>query len=174
MNATFVFSSIISVSLLLTGCFMPMMGGRPPARFARQYRSNGEQIYFTGTSQRGDLITFQMPGGGMMGGMGMRGGMMACVDCHGPDGRGGRVQMMMATFDAPDIRYQTLTAEHMEHGAEEGGVEEEHPPYTDATIKQAITQGVDPAGNPLEWPMPRWSMPERDLDDVVEFLKTLK
>ncbi len=125
-----------------------------------QFRSNGEQIYFTATSQRGSLITADM-------GMGpMGGGMMACVSCHGPDGRGGRVRMMMGSFVAPDIRYKTLTtAEHTEGEA--------HPPYTDETIKRAITQGIDPAGEPLDWPMPRWSMTEADLEDLLAFLKTL-
>ncbi len=51
---------------------------------------------------------------------------------------------------------------------------EEHPPYTDATIKQAITDGLNPAGDPLDHTMPRWQMSERDLDDLLEFLKTLE
>jgi len=52
--------------------------------------------------------------------------------------------------------------------------EEEHPPYTDETIKRAITQGVDPAGEPLEWPMPRWSMSDEDLEDLLDYLKSLE
>jgi cytochrome c oxidase subunit 2 len=96
-------------------------------------------------------------------GMGM-GGRMACVTCHGPNGRGGRVRLMMRTFEAPDIRYKTLTS------AKPG---EEHEPYTDETIKRAITQGVDPAGKPLEWPMPRWTMSAADLNDLLAFLKNL-
>ncbi len=126
------------------------------------YRSNGEQIYFTATSQRGTPIVSDM-GMGMMGG-----GMMTCASCHGPDGRGGRVRMMMRVFETPDIRYKTLTAEEVEH--EEG---EEHPPYTDEDIKRAITQGIEPNGEPLKWPMPRWTMSDEDLDDLLEFLKTL-
>ncbi|MER3458327.1 MAG: hypothetical protein C4309_06575 [Chloroflexota bacterium] len=74
--------------------------------------------------------------------------------------------MMMGSFVAPDIRYKTLTA--AEHAAGE-----EHPPYTDETIKRAITQGIDPAGEPLNWPMPRWTMTEADLEDLLAFLKTL-
>jgi cytochrome c oxidase subunit 2 len=124
-----------------------------------QFRSNGEQIYFTATSQRGSLITADM-------GMGPMVGMMACANCHGPDGRGGRVRMMMGSFVAPDIRYKTLTAAEHAEG-------EEHPPYTDETIKRAITQGIDPAGKPLDWPMPRWTMTEADLEDLLAFLKTL-
>jgi hypothetical protein len=38
--------------------------------------------------------------------------------------------------------------------------------------KRAITEGVDPAGEPLDLTMPRWQMSERDLDDLLEFLKT--
>ena len=76
----------------------------------------------------------------------------------------------MRVFEAPDIRYQTLTAE--EHG-EEGKEEMEHGPYTDEDIKRAITEGVEPDGEPLDWPMPRWSMSDEDLDDLLEFLKTL-
>jgi len=74
---------------------------------------------------------------------------------------------MMTNEIAPDIRYSHLVEE--EHG--EG---EEHPPYTDELIKQAITQGLDPGGNPLSPTMPRWRMSERDLNDLIEYLKTLK
>lgn len=132
------------------------------ATVVTKYRSNGEQIYFTATSQRATSITSD-------GGMGMMGGgMMTCASCHGPDGRGGRVRMMMRVFETPDIRYKTLTSEEMEH---EGG--EAHPPYTDQDIKRAITEGVKSDGKPLKWPMPRWTMSDEDLDDLLEFLKTL-
>jgi hypothetical protein len=30
----------------------------------------------------------------------------------------------------------------------------EHKPYTDETIKRAITEGVEPDGESLDWPMP--------------------
>ncbi|MFQ6059086.1 MAG: c-type cytochrome [Anaerolineae bacterium] len=155
----------VLVGLVLVTCLALVFGlaglAIPGRGFPGQYRSNGEQIYFTATSQRGTPITSDM-------GMGMMGGGAACASCHGPDGRGGRVRMMMGTFVAPDIRYGTLTAEEMEHEGEEA-----HPPYTDETIKRAITQGVDPAGEPLEWPMPRWTMTEEDLDNLLEFLKSL-
>lgn len=163
--------SLLTGLFLLAGCSLPMQG---PVRLPRQYDSNGEQIFFTGTSQSNTPITFDM-NGGMMGGM--MGGNMACADCHGPGGRGGEVQMMMVSFNAPDIRYTTLTSEEMAHEHDEEdaqGDEEAHPPYTDETIKRAITQGVDPAGDPLEWPMPRWSMSDADLNDLIAYLKTLE
>jgi cytochrome c oxidase subunit II len=169
-------AALFIVALLLAGCITPMdMWSR--SRPIREYASNGEQIYFTSTSQRGTRITFDMHAG-MMGGRGRmgQGGMMmsgqwACADCHGPDGRGGTARMMMTTFVAPDIRYTTLTSDAMEH---EGHGEEGHPPYTEETLKRAITQGIDPAGEPLQWPMPRWSMGEDDLNDLLAFLQTLE
>ncbi|MFB0545474.1 MAG: cytochrome c [Anaerolineae bacterium] len=127
------------------------------------FRSNGEQIYFTATSQRRKPIVSDA-------GMGMMGaGMMTCANCHGPDGRGRRGWMMMRVFEAPDIRYESLISG--EHG--EGHGEEEAVPYNDEDIKRAITEGVEPDGERLDWPMPRWSMTDEDLDDLLEFLKTL-
>lgn len=127
------------------------------------YPSNGARIYFTGTNQRGERIPTR--GGPMW--LGMHGG--GCVSCHGEDGRGG-VPVMMGAEIPPDIRYPVLTGEEHEHEGEEEG---EHPPYTDETIKRAITQGVNPAGDPLNITMPRWRLSERDLDDLLAFLKTL-
>jgi cytochrome c oxidase subunit 2 len=121
--------------------------------------SNGQQIYFTGVNDRGERIPFD--GGPMW--LYMRGG--SCSGCHGADGRGGAAVMMGSEIPG-DIRYEHLVEEEHEEG-------EGHPPYTDDLIKRAITLGLDPAGEPLDLTMPRWRMSERDLDDLIEFLKTL-
>lgn len=164
----------VVVGLILVACVALLVGSlglrqmvgpgwEPFGRFPGRFRSNGERIFFTATSDSGQPITAEMAGMGIM-----RQGMMTCATCHGTDGRGGRVNMMMGTFEAPDIRYSTLT------GGKHDDTQAEHPPYTDETIKRAITQGIDPAGEPLEWPMPRWRMSERDLDDLLDYLKTLE
>lgn len=136
----------------------------------RTFKSNGEQIYFTATSQRGNPISYEI-----MGTMHMQGGHMACVDCHGPDGRGRTVQMMMGSFQAPDIRFSTLTSpEHVHEEREESQPHTmEHPPYTVETIKRAIIQGIDPGGHNLKTFMPRWQMSNEDLYDLINFLKSL-
>jgi mono/diheme cytochrome c family protein len=99
---------------------------------------------------------------------------IACVNCHGDDGRGGRINMMMWSFETPDITWEHLTSE--EHHEEENGDEdhEEHPPYTEETIRQAITEGLNPDGEPLDEEMRRWKMDEHDLDDLIDYLKILK
>jgi len=119
------------------------------------YASNGERIYFTAESASGKTIT-------------RTGGLffmhrIACVTCHGEDGKGGRIVMMMWDIDVPNITWDHLTKE--EH--------EEHPPYTEESLKKAITEGIEPNGEYMDEFMPRWQMADEDLDDLVEFLKTL-
>ncbi len=136
---------------------MPMnpFGRRPaaPVPTGTAYASNGQQIYFTGTSQSGSPILPEMQGMRMM-----PPGHLACASCHGPDGRGGKVSMMMSTFSAPDIRWSVLSQEG----------------YTTDTLKRAISEGLDESGDALEWQMPRWRMSAGDMNDLVNYLQTLQ
>jgi cytochrome c oxidase subunit 2 len=162
-----VIGAVVAIAVVFV-CCVAMAGALIVATRGGQrlpgYGSNGEQIYFTATSRRGTPIRTQMPGGRMM----VRFSRMACVTCHNADGSGGTHRMMMTTFDAPDIRYKTLISPRVgEQGAPE-------PIFTEGTIRQAITDGVDPDGEPLQWPMPLWTMSASDLDDLVDYLKTLR
>jgi len=77
---------------------------------------------------------------------------------------------MMGTEVPGDIRYESLISG--EHGHEEdGGVE--NLKYTDEDIKRAITEGIEPNGEQLDTTMPRWKMKDKDLSDLIGFLKTL-
>jgi cytochrome c oxidase subunit II len=149
---------LISSSILGPGRWM---GRSFP--FTAGFSSNGEQIYQTGTSRSGPPITSRMEG---MHGMANR--RLACANCHGEKGEGGTFRMMMGVYEAPNIQYQVLTTEA--HADEH----EEHGPYTEETLKRAITEGLDADGQPLEWVMPRWNMTDAQLDDLIEYLKTIK
>jgi mono/diheme cytochrome c family protein len=141
-----------------------MMWGWSAGWYGKQtFASNGERIYYTGVS----ATTGPIPVGGGPMWMGMRGG--GCVACHGVGGRGG-VPVMMGGAVPSDIRYEALTRQ--EH--KQGEKEREHPPYTDTLIKRAITEGRDPAGNPLDWTMPRWRLNDADFADLLAYLKTLR
>jgi len=151
---------LISLAIAVTACGPTGGGGSVSGRYA----SNGERIYLTGTSANGRI---SYSGGGFGSGM-MGGGQLACADCHGPDARGGRHVMHMAVMDAPDIRWSTLSE------AEHGDGEMDHPPYDAETFKRAVTQGLEPDGSWLDPAMPRWQMSDKDLEDLLEFLKSLK
>ncbi len=125
-----------------------------------RYANNGERIYFTGTSASGDAITRQ--GGNLH--MRMMGG--GCATCHGSDRQGGRL-MPQFWETAPPLTREALFGEHHDgdgHGGHEG--------YTDDTLRRAVFQGADPAGNPLDEDMPRWSMSGRDWEDLLAYLRS--
>lgn len=129
----------------------------------QSFSSNGERIYYTGISEQTGVIPLK--GGPMW--LSVHGG--SCANCHGTTGKGG-VPVMMGTATPTDIRYKKLTVEEHDHG----GVKEKHKRYTDELIKRAITQGLNSDGKPLDPTMPRYSMTEEDMDDLIKYLKTLE
>jgi hypothetical protein len=38
---------------------------------------------------------------------------------------------------------------------------------------KSFTEEVNPAGQPMEWSMPRWMMNGADMDDLLEYLNSL-
>lgn len=156
--------SMMGVGLILVACSSlfqsPLFSKNGDAPNA----DNGEQIYFTSTSQRGGRISFS--GGPALGGM-MMGSYLTCASCHGPTGQGGRHTMHMRVMDAPDIRYVSLVEEMEEHG----GQEDE---YNLVTFKKAVVDGEHPDGDSLDRDMPRWKMSDVDLADLFAFLQSLE
>jgi hypothetical protein len=156
-----------------------MMGG---GDWPAQFRSNGERIYFTGTSDSG--LPIRPAGGGMH--LRMHGG--GCATCHGADRRGGRVMprfwKAVPALTAAALFGEAAGAGHGdaeagdgqagdEHGeSAEGGGHGDHEAYDDATLRRAITEGLDPAGERLDPDMPRWSIAGPDLADLIAFLKS--
>ena len=130
----------------------------------RQYSSLGESIYYEGIGSKGRKIPYTN-GPHWMWMMGMKG----CVNCHGIDGKGG-FAMMMTSKEAPAITYESLTSEVHHHN----GQEEVHEgKYNDESIKQAITNGIDPSGKKLNYIMPRWNMTDVELNELIKYLKEL-
>lgn len=156
--------SMMGVGIILAACSSMFQSSTFSKMDETPNTENGEQIYFTSTSQRGGRISFT--GGPVLGGM-MMGSYLTCASCHGPTGQGGRHTMHMAVMDAPDIRYVELAGEMEEHGGEEGE-------YNLATFKKAVVDGEHPDGDTLDRDMPRWKMSENDLADLFAFLQSLE
>jgi len=128
-----------------------------------QFQNNGEQIYFTGTSSSGLRI------GASGGGMHMRMHDRACVTCHGAERQGKRLMPWFWKV-APPLTPAALFGEHGETSKDDG--HGDHDKYDDVTLRQAIAKGIDPSGAFLDREMPRWSMAERDMMDLITFLKS--
>jgi len=168
--ALFIGISIAIVSAQMAGMMPGGMGnGVGPGNMGpgiwddRNYESNGERIFFTGINDTGERIRFSSGPAWLW----MHGG--GCSSCHGNDGKGG-FPVMMGTQISPNITYKALIEGEHEHDVEE---EEEHEIYTDESIKRAITQGLEPSGELLDLTMPRWQMSDKDLNDLIDYLKTL-
>jgi len=155
-----------SILLVACGIYWPVSmlpRGMGPVSY-RDYASNGERIYFTATNDQGEYISYtEGPAYG-----GMMGGRLACVSCHGEDGRGGLHWMHMQQMDAPDIRYSALINDH-----DEGGEEMQMEEYDLEVFRNAVVLGQHPDGDSLSDGMPRWEMSDSDLSDLLDFLKTL-
>jgi cytochrome c oxidase subunit 2 len=149
---------VLLASLSLTGC-----GPSPGLKEddgtgwgVGAFRSNGERIYFTATSERGTAITYT--GGPASGGWMMMRGRLACVSCHGPNGKGGKHSMgMMQVMDSKDIRWSVL-----------------QPEFDVKKFRLAVVKGQDPDGTQLDQDMPRWNISDDDLADLITYLKTLR
>lgn len=156
---------VIACGLLFPFGGMSPSGMRPFTNgWSDTYASNGERIYFTAINERGEYIPYT--GGPDFGGM--MGGRLACVSCHGEDGRGGLHWMHMQQMDAPDIRYEALAGEAGEHGEAEHDEE-----YDLETFRKAVALGQHPDGEMLSRDMPRWQFNDEDLADLFEYLKSL-
>ena len=108
-----------AIALLVAGCGLPMfgwmsgfdmlsgMGPMGPSAGGGEVSpdaSNGELIFKTGINIDGQRVAYS----GGPGWLAMHGG--GCAACHGDDGTGGGA-VMPSGLIAPDIRYDSLTAE---------------------------------------------------------------
>ncbi len=147
----------VIVTLLLAACASrpQSVGSSGTAWGTGAFRSNGERIYFTATSERGTAITYTS--GPASSGWMMGDGRLACASCHGPNGRGGVHNMdMMRTMNAKDIRWSALQSE-----------------FDAEKFRLAVAKGQDPDGTQLNTDMPRWNIGDDDLADLSAYLKTL-
>ncbi|MEJ8837427.1 ABC transporter substrate-binding protein [Ramlibacter sp. AN1133] len=133
-----------------------------PAAALTPEQQAGRLLFLEGRSASGDAITGRIG----MGQQQMPGPAVRCGNCHGPDGRGrpeGGVRPV-------DITWSELTKPYG-HEHETG---RRHPAFDEASLKRAVFDGVDPAGNPLDGSMPRFSMSGRDWKALVAYLKVLE
>ena len=163
---------VLGIALLLIGCNSQtdQEQGNGTAWGVGSFNSNGKRIYFTATSESGTPISYK---GGPATGMMMMGGNLACVSCHGTDAQGGKHTMHMETMDAPDIRWSSLSSDHYEvHSDMEKQVDQKT--YSFEDFRNAVEGGKHPDGDKLKEDMPRWKMSDQDLQDLMDYLKSLK
>jgi mono/diheme cytochrome c family protein len=124
--------------------------------------SRGKIIYTTGQSPSGGPLLYRLlsAGANVFPAKGV-----FCASCHGLDGKGGQKKDVVA----PDITYGGLSRP----SSASASSTRQRPPYTDALLARAITQGLDSSGEQLSPLMPRWMLSESELQDLLSYLKRL-
>ncbi len=90
--------------------------------------------------------------------------VVPCASCHGPDGRG----VPEGTVAPSDIRWSVL---EKPFASNDGG--RRRPRYDAGLLARTVRKAVDSGGTPLFAVMPRYRLAERDLDDLVAYLRRL-
>ena len=130
----------------------------------------GEAIYLRGVLPSGAPLEGVRQGGGLD----AKGAQGACVGCHQRSGLGSdegsiKIPPIAGAYlfrpagvgtDAPDLPYVA-------------SMRIDRTPYTDATFARAIREGVDSAGKPLSFLMPRFRLSDADVRALIAYLGTL-
>ena len=95
----------------------------------------------------------------------LSGQAVACGNCHGADGKG---RAEGGVLPAP-IGWEELTKPYGH--SHPGG--RKHGPFSEASFLRAVNEGLDPAGNRLDWAMPRYALSRGDAEALIAHLKRL-
>lgn len=131
--------------------------------------SVGEAIYRRGVSGAGQAIE-----GSRGAGARVFGGEAACINCHQRSGLGAKEGRQIT----PPItgrylfrpRARSLEAFDLPYVE---GMRADREPYTEATLARAIRDGLDSAGRPLDFLMPRFTLNDADMAALIAYLRSL-
>lgn len=119
----------------------------------------GRLIYEKGIGRDGREV-----GAVLHGGIALKGASVACVGCHGQDGRGSAE----AFVQAPDIRWPNLSKQYPARRAGIAGI-----PYDPVSFARALRSGLTAGGTRLDPVMPRFSLAEDEVKSLIAYLSTI-
>lgn len=128
----------------------------------------GERIYRTGVLISGEVLQARVQGD-----VPVSGKQVTCVQCHRRSGFGSTESEWRVPPITSGVLYSPkIIARRGLHASRVEG-EGTRPAYTDEYLARAIREGIDPAGRKLDPSMPRFSLPDRDMEALVAYLKSL-
>ena len=133
----------------------------PTGAPARGVAARGRSIYRTGQGLSGRPISARYGEPAVT----VAAPLLVCANCHGEDGTG----RPEGGIEPSDITWESLTRPYAVTTSEG----RRRVPYSEETLRRAITLGFDSGGAALAPAMPRYQLSREDLDDLVAYLKTL-
>jgi len=140
----------------------------------------GRRLYWEGRGANGAAVKARTQGD-----IEISGAQFSCVSCHRPSAYGGSEGGVYVPPIRGDMLYEASQGDRnrifkelfQETQSKEfwGKMRDprSRPAYTDQTLANALTAGVDPAGRALSQTMPRYQLSPADAANVVAYLKTL-
>jgi hypothetical protein len=130
----------------------------------------GKSIYLDGVLGSGAPVQGTRGAGGVA----TQGKDAACVNCHQRSGLGTKE----GSISIPPVTGEYLFHSH-DHGSGDSilpyveGMHGNRDSYTDSTLARAIREGLDPAGRPFSYLMPRFVLSDADMAALIAYLKKL-
>lgn len=132
-----------------------------PAVFAEKITrdSLGRSIYESGMGRDGRTVSARLSGN-----ITLSGAAIACINCHGKDGRGGEE----AFVRAPDIRWFSLGKPYTGRRSGTAGAT-----YDRASFARVMRLGIAPDGRRLDPVMPRTDLADDEIDALIDYLASI-
>jgi hypothetical protein len=157
------------IRLAAAALLIPAVAVLPIRAADRPEESVGESIYLHGMLSPDTPVMAVRENGGIP----ATGPEAACVNCHQRSGLGSR---------EGEIYIPPVTSEYLFHDGSHTGADPLLPyvesirtraPYTPATLERAIRDGLDSDGRQLSYLMPRYALGDREMADLLAYLKKL-
>ena len=117
----------------------------------------GERVYRDGVLGSGKPVEAFVSGD-----VPVDGTQFTCVSCHLRSGMGSSEGQQIAPMVTEAALYSPR-----------GSGPKPRPAYTDESLAQAMLGAVDPGGNLIETPMPQYDLPEREMEALIAYMKSL-
>jgi hypothetical protein len=126
---------------------------------------NGRRMYMEGRLPSGELMS-----GTVVGDVKLSGEQVICVACHRRSGLGSTEGQEAVPAVTGDLLYEPLRLPTSKPPL----APILRPAYDDESLKRVIREGVRSDGKPLGVLMPRYSLTDEQLDDLIAYLKSLE
>lgn len=130
--------------------------------------SAGQQIYRAGLLSSGAPLNAQVEQD-----VALNGARAACANCHRRSGFGTAEGSRVVRPITAKYLFQPRQGLAQIESGSPGRPSSERPAYTDATLKRALRDGIDPGGRTLGTLMPRYDLPDAELAALIQYLHTL-
>lgn len=143
------------------------------AEAAEGAAEKGREIYASGTSSSGEPVRALGAGG-----IRLTGAQAACVSCHRRSGMGSREGgFAVSAITGPILFSKPHSSWPQRPGREVPVVQpmrqDSRAAYDDLSLARALRTGVDASGTQLNPLMPRYEMPQVDMDSLIAYLRQL-